>query len=199
MIPSIVRDHDEQGFTLTELLVFLALLGVILTVAYSLSQAIVAGQRTADRHTGVAKAINYPMARMSEIIMQNIRIDVSPSPTGMTLSVQTDQDLNDVQERHVFSIAAFGQDTVIRQTSFHLNASGAQVGPPRFVHNLGTGVRNVQEGVPLFRYFNGAGTEITDMTRVPMDARSIEITIRSTVDGRAVRESVRVQFRNRDI
>jgi len=193
------RASTDRGFTLTELMVFMALLGVVLTLAYSLSQAISAAQRSADRHTGIARTINYPMTRMSEIIMQNLSIAQAPAPGAMTLSVVTDQDLNDVQERHGFSIATVGGVRVLQQTTVNLNAAGVPVGAARVNNTMAPGITNAQDGVPVFRYFNATGTEITDMLAVPDDARSIQITIRATIDGRAVQESIMVRFRNRDM
>ncbi len=181
-------------------MVSLALLGVVLGVGYSISQVVSLGQRNADREAQLAREITYPLTRMSEILMQNTRIEASPAPTGTTLSVRTDQDLDDVQEQHNFSLGAAGGDTFIEQQVFLLNSAGVRVLPARFVARWGTRVTNADPGapLPLFRYFNASGERIDDMSQVPDAARSVEITIRSTVDGRSVQESVRVVFRNRD-
>jgi len=189
----------DAGFSLAELLVFMALLGVVLTLAYSISQAISAGQRNADMQTGLARSITYPMTRMSEILVQNARIESVPAASAQTLSVRTDQDLNDLQEQHNFSIVTADGDTFIEHSSFRLTAAGARVLPARFVNRYGPGITNVSGGVPLFRYFNAAGVEITDMTKVIAEARSVQITIRAQVNGRPIQDSVRVTFRNRDI
>lgn len=194
------RTHTraDDGFSLTELIVSLALLGVVLALAYSIFQVISIGQRNADREAQLAQNITYPLTRMSEILMQNTRIEVSPAPTGLALSVRTDQDLNDVQEQHSFRLVTVGGDTYIEHQSFMLNAAGTRVLPARFVHRWGTGITNGPAGVPLFRYYDASGAEITDMTRVVMDARSVRITIRATVNGRNVEDSVHAAFRNRD-
>ena len=193
-----LQTGKDDGFSLTELIVSLTLLGFVLALGYSISQVVSIGQRNADRESQLSREITYPLTRISEILIQNARIEVSPAPTGMTLSVRTDQDLNDEQEQHNFQLVTAGGDTYIEQQVFLLNTSGVRVLPARRVARWGTRVTNVDANVPLFRYFDASGALITDMTRVPNDARSVEITIRSTVDGRVVQDSVRAAFRNRD-
>ncbi|MBS3974912.1 MAG: prepilin-type N-terminal cleavage/methylation domain-containing protein [Actinobacteria bacterium] len=193
-----LQARKDDGFSLTELIVSLTLLGFVLALAYSISQVVSIGQRNADRQSLVAREITYPLTRISEILIQNHRIEVSPAPTGMTLSVRTDQDLNDQQEQHNFRLVTEGGDTYIEQQVFLLNSSGVRVLPVQRVARWGTRVTNVDAGVPLFRYFDASGAPIADMSRVPDAARSVEITIRSTVDGRVVQDSVRAAFRNRD-
>ena len=190
--------NDDDGLTLTELVVSLALLGVVLGVAYGVYGAIAAGQTVSDREAQLAREITYPMTRMSEIVMQNSRIDVNPAPTGYTLSVRTDQNMDDVQEQHNFRLVTAGGDTYIEQTSFLLNAQGSRITPARFIHRLGTSITNTAEGIPLFRYYDAGGRKIEDMSLVPGSARSVRITIRATVAGRTITESVTVLFRNRD-
>jgi len=190
--------RKDDGFSLTELIVSLTLLGFVLALGYSISQVVSIGQRNADRESLVAREITYPLTRISEILIQNHRVEASPAPTGMVLSVRTDQDLDNVQEQHNFQLVTAGGDTYIEQRVFLLNASGARVLPVRHVARWGTRVTNVDAGVSLFRYFDASGAPITDMSRVSDTARSVEITIRSTVDGRVVQDSVRAAFRNRD-
>lgn len=188
---------DDEGFSLAELLVSLALLGVVLSVAYAMADVVRAGQRVADRDAQMARAITYPMTRMSEILLQNTRIEVSPAPTGYTLSVRTDQNLDNQQEQHNFYLVTAGGDTYIEQSSFLLTAAGDRILPARYIHQLGTRITNMTDGTPLFRYYDASGVEITSMDRVPNDTRSVRITISATVDGRRVTESVMVTFRNR--
>lgn len=188
---------DDEGFTLAELMVSLVLLVVVLAVAFQVSSVVRAGQRLSDREAQIATAITYPMSRMSEILMQNTRLDVMPAPTGYVLSVRTDQDVNDVQEQHNFRLVTAGGDTYIEHSSYLLDASGVRVLPARFVYRLGTGITNATAAVPLFKYYNAAGVELTDMSTVPGSARKALVTIRATVDGRSVTESVMVSFRNR--
>jgi len=191
------RKRRDTGFSLAELLVFMALLGVTLTMAYAVSQVVTAGQRTADRETQKAREITYPMTRMSEILVQNSSIEAAP--TAYSLSVRTDQDLDNRQEQHNFTIVTSGGETFIQHSSFNLNALGARIIPARFIHQYGSGITNTMAGVALFRYFNASGVEIAQMGAVPTEARSVRITILSTVDGTTISDSVYVVFRNRDI
>jgi len=190
-------ERRETGFSLAELLVFMALLGVVLTMAYAVSQAITTGQGIADRETFKAREITYPITRMSEILIQNSIIE--PGPTAYSLSVRTDQDLNNMHEQHNFSIVTAGGDTFIQHTSFNLDVAGTRILPARFVHRHGSRITNAEAGVALFRYFDASGVEITQMGDVPTRARSVRITIRSTVEGRTISDSVDIVFRNRDM
>lgn len=189
---------DEEGFSLAELLVSLALLGAVLGVAYAVADVVRAGQRVADRDAQLARAITYPMTRMSEILIQNTRIEAVPAPTGYALSVRTDQNVDDQQEQHNFRLVTAGGDTYIEQSSFLMTAAGDRVHPARYVHQLGTNITNVADAILLFRYYDTSGVELTNMGQVPHNARSVRITIRATVDGRPVTESVMVSFRNRE-
>lgn len=190
-------DRRDTGFSLAELLVFMALFGAILAMAYAVSQVITAGQRTADRETFKAQQITYPMTRMSEILIQNSTIEAGP--TAYSLSVRTDQDLDNRLEQHSFSIVTSGGETFIQHLSFDLDVSGARILPARFSHRYGSRITNADAGVALFRYFDASGVEITQMGEVPTRARSVRVTIRSTVDGRTISDSVDAVFRNRDI
>lgn len=190
-------ERRDTGFSLAELLAFMALLGVTLAMAYAVSQVVTTGQGIADRETFKAREITYPMTRMSEILIQNSAIEAAP--TSMAVSVRTDQNLDNRLEQHNFSIVTSGGETFIQHTSFDLDATGARILPSRFTHRYGSGITNAEARVALFRYFDALGAEIVQMAEVPTRARRVRITIRSTVEGRTISDSVDVSFRNRDI
>lgn len=179
-------------------MVSLALLVVVLGVAFEVSSAVRASQRVSDREAQMATAITYPMSRMSEILMQNARIDVVPAPSGRAISVRTDQDLDNVQEQHNFSLVTTQGATYIEHSKYLLSATGDRILPARYVYALGKDIAN-DDALPLFRYYDAEGNELTgmDMPSVPGRARAVRVTIRATIDSRSITESVTVSFRNR--
>jgi hypothetical protein len=192
------RARGSEGFTLAEFLIFLVLMGVVLGIAYMLMSTLTAGRKSSDRDAEFSRAISTPMSRMSEIILQNTRIEANPAPGPYQLSVRTDQNVDDVQEQHNYTIVDDGQDTYIQVVSYTMTAAGGRVTPARFTHQLGSGITNLDSPeLPLFRYYDADGNEITDMLRVPGEARSVVITIRATSGEWTMEQSQRVLFRNR--
>lgn len=197
------RLGDEGGFTLTEMLVVLSLMGIVIGAAYMFLQAANSGQAVADREASLSRAVAMPFQIMEKLIVQNSSVD--PIATGnyqlspYQLRISTDRDGNDVLEQHTITAvrdAATGQGYV-DLTTYLTNSTGATVGGPVSSGHIAFDNANVRDGVPLFRYYDKDGLEITDMGAVSVQARSVVVQLRVTSDGRTETHVDTIQFRNR--
>ncbi len=196
------RRHElasDAGVTMAELLVGLVLFGVVLGTAYSVAFTVNRSQQQATAEAERAQAVTYPLTRMGEIIQQNVRIDTNPMPGPYSLTLRTDQNVDDNQELHTFRVVAYPNgESQVEHRSHMIGLSGQVVVPARFVSRLGRRITNVSGNVPMFRYFDAAGAEITTLAQIPDSARSVVVTVRATADGKTLTESSRIIFRNRD-
>lgn len=197
------RLRDDGGFTLAEMLVVMALLGIAIGAAYMFLQAANAGQAVADREATLSRAVALPLQVMEKLIVQNSSID--PIATAnyqlspYQLRISTDRDGNDVLEQHTFTAvrdAATGQGYVDLVT-YLTDSSGATVGAAQNSGHIAFDNANIRDSVPLFRYYDKDGVEITDMGAVSVQARSVTIQLAVTADGRTETHVDTVQFRNR--
>ncbi|MCE5190183.1 MAG: type II secretion system GspH family protein [Actinomycetia bacterium] len=185
--PRVMR---EDGFTLTELIVVLGLLSVILGAAWLGFQVANNGSKQSDRQSQISREVGFPLDYMERILIQNYGFDSTyPGTTGYRIATLTDRDNDDHAERYIFEATSSGQLKVT-------NSEEADKPTPS-VYVISSHNTNVAQGKPLFRYFDGAGNEITNMGNVDSQARSMTMTIMTTYDGQSFSDTRRVFFRNR--
>lgn len=189
------RLRDDRGFTLTELIVVMVLLLVVMGVVYLSSYAMLQAGRASDRQARFTNEVASPLLAIDEILVQVVSgregiMDASP----YRMVVLTDRDMNNLVERTTIEARA---DGVLRLRSEELNSQRTAV--VRVFqdwvitrHNV-----NVAQGTPLFRYFNASRSEITLMSEVASDARSVLVTLSASHEGRVLTDSRRIQFRLR--
>ncbi|MDA3935493.1 MAG: prepilin-type N-terminal cleavage/methylation domain-containing protein [Actinomycetota bacterium] len=180
----------DDGFSLTELLVVLTLMGVLFAVSYGGILATYKGREVSDRQAYFASEISTPLSVSEKILTQAISIE---SPGDYTITVLTDRDNDNVVERHTFTADAQGRFTerVWLTDQFRNNTSLLD-------SNIwSTSNVNVAEGQELFYYYDSADQRITNMASVPADARYVILNISVEYDEDIFGDSRTVLFRNR--
>jgi len=193
------RISDDSGLSLTELMVVIALMGIVMATAYMFIFAANASQAVADRESALSRAVSLPLQTMERLMVQNSAIDPNMSPGHYNVTILTDQNADDTLEQHTFSAvrdSATGEGYVNLLT-YLMDANGSRVGAAIKNINIARDNSNVRDNVQLFRYYDKTGTEITDMGAVSEHARSLVVQLRVTVDGRSETHTDTITFRNR--
>jgi prepilin-type N-terminal cleavage/methylation domain-containing protein len=185
--------RSDNGYSLAELLVVVAMLGVVLSTVYlflGTSDGITA---TTQSLSTTAQALSNPPEIISKHVMQQTAL-TNASP--YRLDVWTDRDMDANRERHSFRAEAPNR-LIWEMWEYDKNS-----GPTILSHSvqvLSESNRNVSAAVPLFRYFDEAGVEITDMDEVASNAFAVQLAI--AVDaggGRTAQDTRDITFRNKD-
>lgn len=193
------REHltSDEGFSLSELIVVLMLLGMVLAAAWAMMDLGRNGSKQATKDAWLSREIGRPLEYAERIYMQQLEIKFRDSsntlrdPRWWCLAT-TDRDHDDRIETYIFEATSDGRLLV--------TSSEASDSPTPRVAVWSTDNRNrVQTPpVPLFRYFDKDGVEISSQ---PVDyiqqyAASMQVTVAAQFDGELVVDSRRVYFRN---
>ncbi len=183
----------DDGFTLSELTVVLALLSIILGVAWLGYRATNASVQVSDRQAATSREIGQPLEQMERTLGQIYGNGIStyPGPTAYSIQVRTDSDRDGQTEYTTFDATSDG--TLLMKRYEGDGNSGEESTFTLSEHNA-----NQSAGVPLFRYFDRNGTELTPGGGyVPGDAFKVRITVVVEYDGRQFTDGRLVYFRNR--
>jgi len=189
--------RDDRGFTLTELLVVMSLLGMVLTVAYAALQLTFQSGEVQRRNAFVSTSITEPLQLMDVVISQNLSID---SGSGdYQLSLLTDQNADNTRERHVYQATNDGRlvETVYNVGANDTNASLLRSTVwQRVIASSGSRNTNILKNKPLFTYYktDDAGV-LTPST--PTDATQVVVRVEARYDSQDYYDQRRVYFRNR--
>ncbi len=186
------RYRDDAGFTLSELIVVMALLGVVLAVVYGSSYAMIRASGVSDRQARFTNEVASPLLVMDTMLVQNSAIEAA-GPYRIVFV--TDRDLDNRMERVTIEARSDGR---LRYNVVELNPQRTAVVSVVQDWIMSENNVNVAQGVPLFRYFGAtADAEITSMGSVASDARSVIARVVTQHDGRIFSDSRRIQFRLR--
>lgn len=182
--------HDE-GFSLAELIIVLGLLGFVLAAIYAGSSALIRSADVSRAQSTFARDSGEPMRLIARNLMQAIQLE---NTTPQSITFRTDRKMDGTGQRCI--VTATGH--FISYKEWEINASFVnKTVAPRLDLQYSTSSTNVADGVPLFRYYNSAGAEITNMELAPSAARSVVMTLVLTAADTTFETSQTVYLRNR--
>lgn len=189
-----IRLRDDEGFSLSELVVVLGLLGMILAAAWASYSVASNGTRASDRSAMTAREMAAPLLQCERLLIQQHNIldgDVEGrtiNPTPYLIAFNTDMDRDSHMETTIIE-ATTGGELIISQAEVSEHTLEPVI--------WSTANRNRAAGVPLFRYYRADGTEITQMDAVASDARAVRITVLVEYEGTQYSDYRDLTFRNR--
>ena len=191
--------RGDEGYSLSEMMVVVSLIGIVISAAYMFLNAVNVSQASSSREAALSRAVTRPLLTMEKLFVQNSAIDPLSSPSPYHVTILTDTNGDDVLEQHTFDAVRDPHtgDGYVDLTTYLTDASGARVGAARQSGHIAADNANIRDSVKLFRYYDEDGVEITDMGAVSPRARSIVLQMRVTVDGRSETHVEAVAFRNR--
>jgi prepilin-type N-terminal cleavage/methylation domain-containing protein len=185
--------RKDDGFTLSELVAALGLLGVILAATWAGFQASHNYSRLSDRQGWFAREVSSPLLQIERVMQQQYRIDPTyPGVTPYRIKCETDAD-ND-GNREVWEIQAT-TDRRLVISSAEIRQDGSYERAPS-TYAWSTHNHNVQTGTPLFRFYDKAGSLITNLGDVPSKATRVVVTVVTVYDEKQFSDSKTVLFRN---
>lgn len=194
--------RSSEGMTLTELLVAVALIGVVVTAAFAGLLVINKGSEVSSSASIVAHDMSDPLEMMSRMIMQNNGLNTATVPQGWSsitpgqyqLLVWTNAKLGVTPELDAFYSTSAGELVWERWT--YNSSKTAFTNHVRWV--MSPDNANVAEGVPLFKYYDAEGTQITDMGQAASTTRYVVATTVSESGDNVYTDSRKILFRNRN-
>lgn len=179
------RYSEETGFTLAELMVVLAVLGVIIAATYAGLLVAQGGTNIATREAQLEQEIGSPLHTMDKWLSQNTTIEA-----GDAYSLRFRMPLDPVTytyRRYVVSADTTGRLGYVAY-SVDMNGVATQVGSGAW----STANANRTTSTPLFSFVNADGSAST-----PSSATAVIIEVRAEHDGRTLYGKRQVYFRNR--
>lgn len=189
VISRLRRIRREGGFTLTELVIVLSLLGFVVSMAYAGIDVVRNANTLANRQSNFVSDVVFPLNFLSKLVMQNATIE-SADPYGMTFL--TDMDSDNLFERNIVSLSGSDLDLVQYNTDLSRVNTTQRLNLHFSTHNS-----NRAHSESLFRYYTRGGAQITDMASVQASATAAAIKVMADFDGRTLEDTVSVNFRNR--
>ncbi|MCE5204368.1 MAG: prepilin-type N-terminal cleavage/methylation domain-containing protein [Actinomycetia bacterium] len=184
---------EDRGFTLSELLAALGLLGIVLGVTYGGFQVSHSYSRLSDRQAWMAREVAAPLQQMEKVLQQQYRIDSDyPGVTAYHLEVETDADNDDNREVWEFTATS---DHRLLMSNAEVRQDGTYERAPS-TYAWSESNYNMQTGTPLFIFYDKAGAQITNLGDVPSQAAKVVVTVVTMYDGHQFSDSRTILFRN---
>ena len=188
--------RSDSGFSLSELIVALGLLGIILAVAWLAYGVSSSGSKLSDRESRTSQDIGVPLLEAERLIMQRHYIWVGNNAAAggrnvnagdYLLAFDVDRDGDDYVETYIIEVVdhdlIFSHNEVTEQPAF-----------TSFVWSRDNYNRDASE--PLFKYYSADGERLTDPADIATRARTVVITIVTEQNGVRFTDSRTVLLRN---
>ncbi|HAL29875.1 MAG TPA: hypothetical protein DCP20_04050 [Coriobacteriia bacterium] len=176
----------DEGYTLSELIAVIGLLGIIMGVAYAGMHIAMTGTAFSDEQAIVSEEIAAPLDLVDQVFTQSLGFDVSyPGVQQNRVAVFTDQNADGVQERWQFEVDG------TRLVVTHGTAGGGSADQAVWSESNA----NIAESEPLFRFYGPDG-EITDMGDVANDTTYVIVTLMVRYRDATLSDSRTVFMRN---
>jgi len=189
------RTRDDTGFTLTELMVVLLLMGFILAAVFLGIQVIRGSADASQRDAWVASNTVTPLLYIEQRIGQAVTISTSPNSNGTTMQFTSDPNLDGSSEQHNIAVAG----GTLTDTVYPLVNGVPTVGAARVSTLLAasTGadypaIANTT-AMPLFTYLAADSTTTVD----PSNAKSILVKVWISYKGQTYSDQKQVFLHNR--
>lgn len=189
--------HSEDGFSLTELLVVLALMGMLLTASYAGVTLSARAGEIQRRNDFIARNLVTPLQNMDVLLSQNLTLNATVD--GYSFDCLVDQNNDNTRERHVFEATTDGR---LVERVFLVSPTGAQTALrttvwQRTEANPVRGNANRVRSRPLVTYYRIDSTTGARVIATPANATEAVLTLEIRYDGRNYSDTRRVLFRNR--
>jgi hypothetical protein len=181
---------NEKGMTIVELAVVSALMLFVVGISYSAIQLVTSADNFAESQAAYVNDVSYPLAHLSDLIMQNSAIDTAPTPNR--ISFKTDKNMDGTLERNILTVTSHGL-TIDR---YQIDDTGANT-THTASYKLSPDNTNLLHNQNLLEYYGKNGGQITNMGDVPGQTWSIVLTIYADYRGRTMHGSQTIHFRNR--
>lgn len=193
---------SDEGFSLTEMLVVLSLMGIVLVGSYAALNLSNRAVEIARRNSYQSTAITQPMQNFDVVLSQNTMVENTASypSNGYRLSCFTDQNNDGIRERHIISA---NTDGTLTETVYRVSAAGVNTTLVRttvWQANTASEPRarnvNVLKGVPLFTYYSRDASGNATVAQ-PQAANEVLVQMEARYEDSDFNESRRIMFRNR--
>ena len=182
--------RSDEGFTLTELVVVLILMGFVLSVAWATFSLVNSGSNQSNREAVFSDEVGAPLDFAERVLSQQFDFDATTPGCGpYRCAFYTDRDNDGNRERYVFAASANGKLTVSSMEEVDSPSGSTGVWSDRNA--------NVTAGQPLFEYLDYQGNPIIAASDIYASARSVNVTIVAEFGDEQIVDTRRVYFRNR--
>ncbi|MHB9003711.1 MAG: prepilin-type N-terminal cleavage/methylation domain-containing protein [Coriobacteriia bacterium] len=180
---------SDEGFSLTELIIVIAMLSFIMAAAYAALNAVQVSTDVSERQSVFAAEVGSPLLAIEEVLQQTLSVEVA-GPYSIT--VTTDVDHDNLLERHIITA---GVDGTLTQLAYNTDVL-SQNTTLRQNSVWSTKNRNRIDSIPLFYYYDESHSVIADYTLVPGNAKSMDVIVEVQHEGRRFRSTRTVVLRN---
>lgn len=187
------RIKGDEGFSLSEMLVVIALLGLVLAGAWALFRLTSVGVTQSNQQAWLSREIGQPLERLERSFSQQSPPMLEIGPYFCKIRTDADRDNNYEVRRYEATT-----DGKLVEAYYEENGIPAYVYTPE-MRKMSDFNSNRATSTPLFKYFDAAGTDIsaTGAVNIQQKATSIVVTIVTTHEGKQYSDSRMIYFRNK--